>query len=287
MKSRWLYLILCFLAASPGVEGQGYTSPSGKLFIIGGGDRPPSLMKSLVATAGLQPGDYAVVLPMSSESPDTSFVYFKADLESVWPHSIVNFNFTPAKIHDKSWLDSLAHAKLVFITGGDQDRFMSAVLNTPVYNAIHDAFRNGATIAGTSAGAAAMSKYMITGNSLLDTAYRATFSRLRKDNLEIKEGLALLDKVIIDQHFIVRSRYNRLLSAIAKYPSFLCIGIDEETAIIVQGNRISVAGSGQVVVLQHPVDLKVTGKGLIKMKDIRFSVYTEGDVVEVRAGNRK
>jgi cyanophycinase len=279
MKSRWLSLVLCFLAASFVANAQGDTPPKGKLFIIGGGDRPPSLMRSLVSTAGLQPGDYAVVLPMSSGSPDTSFYYFKADLEPVWPHPIVNFNFTPGRTHHKPWLDSLAHAKLVFITGGDQDRFMSAVLNTPVYTAIHQAYQNGATIAGTSAGAAVMSKYMITGNSLLDTAYRATFNRLQQDNLEIKEGLALLDKVIIDQHFIVRSRYNRLLSALARYPTFLCIGIDEQTAIIVEGKRISVAGSGQVIVLRQPVDLKVTGKGLIKMKDVGFGVYTEGDVV--------
>jgi cyanophycinase len=48
--------------------------PSGKLFIIGGGDRPPRLMKALIEAADLKSGDYTVVLPMSSANPDTSFI---------------------------------------------------------------------------------------------------------------------------------------------------------------------------------------------------------------------
>jgi cyanophycinase len=251
--------------------------PKGKLFIIGGGDRPPSLMKSLVATAELSPTDYVVVLPMSSENPDTSYFYFKTDLEPVCKNKIVNFNFTKEKVNDKNWLDSLEHAKLIFITGGDQDRFMKIVLNTSVFNSIHTAYVNGSTIAGTSAGAAVMSQHMITGAELTDTTYRATFRKLQYNNIEIKEGLGLLTTAVIDQHFIVRSRYNRLLSAIAKYPSLACIGIDETTAIIVKANNVEVTGIGQVIVLQNPKDLKITTDGLIKINDLKFSIYTNGD----------
>src|SRR5436189_2145510 len=135
----------------------GNATAKGKLFIIGGGDRPPALLQSLLATAAMNKNDYVVVLPMSSAAPDTSYYYFKADLEPFCKNAIVNFNFTGAKVNDKDWLDSLEKAKLIFITGGDQDRFMDAVLNTPVYHAIHTAYANGATIAGTSAGAVVMS----------------------------------------------------------------------------------------------------------------------------------
>src|SRR4051794_25051208 len=110
---------------------------------------------------------------------------------------------------------------------------MRVVINTPVYKAIHAAYQNGATIAGTSAGAAVMSRYMITGKELVgDTTSNATFKKLRNKNIEFEEGLGLLQFDIIDQHFIVRSRYNRLLSALARFPAFTCIGIDEATAII-------------------------------------------------------
>ena len=93
----------------------------------------------------------------------------------------------------------------------------------------------------------------------------------------VAAGLGLLTNASIDQHFIVRSRYNRLLSAIAKYPDLTCIGIDEATAIIVTGNQVKVVGESQVVVMKRPVGLKVTDKGLIKMKDLSFSIYTSGD----------
>jgi cyanophycinase len=259
--------------------------PKGKLFIIGGGDRPPSLMKSLVKTAALGKEDYAVVLPMSGEEPDTSFFYFKADWDPVSANTVVNFNFTPKTINDKNRLDSLKKAKLIFITGGDQDRFMKVVLNTPVYTAIHDAYQNGATIAGTSAGAAVMSEHMITGNELTDTVYRPTFRKLVNNNIQFKTGLGLLNNAIIDQHFIVRSRYNRLLSAMAAFPSIACIGIDEETAIIVQGNTVKIAGTGQVIVMKNIIKLEVTGSGLIKFRDIDFGIYTGGD--EFLIGNKK
>ncbi|MEI9911965.1 MAG: hypothetical protein WDO71_21385 [Bacteroidota bacterium] len=63
----------------------------------------------------------------------------------------------------------------------------------------------------------------------------------------------------------------------ARYPSLSCIGIDEATAIIVQGNKVKVVGESQVVVMRKPDELKITSKGLITMKDIQFSIYTEGD----------
>jgi len=250
---------------------------SGKLFIIGGGDRPLSLMKSLMATAALGVKDYVVVLPMSSEEPDSAFRYFNEDFGRVSHNTIVDLNFTSATVNNERRLDSLRHARLIFITGGDQARFMKIVLNTPVCSAIQDAYINGSTIAGSSAGAAVMSKYMVTGNQITDTAYQSTFKKLRRDNIEIKDGLGLLTNAIVDQHFIVRSRYNRLISALAKYPSLTCIGIDEATAIIVHGNRVRVSGLGQVVVMRKPERLQFTSEGLIKLKDLHFSIYTDGD----------
>lgn len=250
----------------------------GNLFIIGGGDRPASLMQELVAASFLKRTDYIVLLPMSGLNADTSFYYFNQDMKPVCNNMIANLNFKASDVNNKKWLDSLENAKLIFISGGDQERFMKIVLNTPVYAAIHKAYQKGATISGSSAGAAVMSKLMITGNELVgDTTLKSTFRKLQDKNLDIKPGLDLLTNAIIDQHFVVRSRYNRLLSAIAKYPDLACIGIDESTAIIVSGNKVKVVGESQVIVMKRPVDLKVTEKGLIKMKDLQFSIYTNGD----------
>jgi len=221
--------------------------------------------------------DYMIVLPMSSAEPEASYESIKKQLIVASRNNIGSLNFNAENSDDKSLLDSLTKAKLIFITGGDQSRFMKAVLNTPVYAAIHQAYQNGATVAGSSAGAAVMSKHMITGNQLQDTTYAATFDKLWAGNIEFEEGLGLLESVIIDQHFLKRSRYNRLISALAKYPKFQCIGIDEGTAIIVQGKKITVAGQSQVLHISKPKKLKVNAKRLITMDDLRFSLYVEGD----------
>ncbi|MDZ4808437.1 MAG: cyanophycinase [Bacteroidota bacterium] len=256
-------------------------APKGNLFIIGGGDRPPALVQSLISTANLGKKDYIVILPMSSAEPDSSYYYIKEDLKPATKNIIANLNFTKATVNDSKWLDSLKHAKLIFITGGDQSRFMGVVLNTPVIAAIHHAYKNGATVAGTSAGAAVMSKQMITGNQLSADSSSATFRIIHTNNVELKEGLGLLETVVIDQHFVVRSRYNRLISVLAKYPSYTCIGIDEATAIIVQGKKITVVGESQVVVLSDPKNLLVK-KELIKINEMRFSLYTSGDTFQIK-----
>ena len=78
------------------------SSPKGKLFIIGGGNRPLSLMKSLLKTAAPGAKDYAVVLPMSSEEPDSSYYYFKEDFKQVSDRPLLNFNFTSQTVNNNT-----------------------------------------------------------------------------------------------------------------------------------------------------------------------------------------
>ncbi|MFT4152523.1 cyanophycinase [Parafilimonas sp.] len=258
-------------------------SQQGNLFIIGGGHKSKTLMQQLVATAQLRTDDYIAFLPMATTEPDTGYFYIKESFAEVCHNKVINFNFTKNDINKTAWLDSVKNAKLIYLGGGDQSRFMDIVLHTPIQSAIQTAYTNGATIAGTSAGAAMMAHYMITGNQLLgDTAYESTFPKLWNNNIEIKEGLSLLDSAIIDMHFIVRSRYNRLLTAIAAYPSLPCIGIDEGTAVIVHGNNAKVVGASQVIVFAHPQNLHVTKDGFIKFEDVQMSIYTEGDSFQLK-----
>lgn len=286
MKNKIHFFTVVFLlvsltnSAQAGKNGQN----NGKLFIIGGGSRSLDLMKTLIATAQLKPTDYIVVLPMSSEAPDTSFYYIKNDFQKVCANKIVQLNFTGALVNDKKWLDSLQQAKLVFITGGDQNRFMQIVLNTPVHKAIKIAYANGSTIAGTSAGAAVMSKEMITGNEYsADTIVTGSFKKIRTHLVEIKEGLGLITNAVIDQHFIVRSRYNRLLAVLSAFPSYPCIGIDEGTAIIVNGNKVMVTGVSQVIRLRLSVKPKnsIKENGIINMRNVQLDILSAGDEFEL------
>jgi cyanophycinase len=248
MKFNYNFLLVLHLFIYLGTSAQKSLAPKGNLFIIGGGSRSSSLMQSMITTTVLTKDDYIVVLPMSGEEPDSSFFYIAADLRKVCDNSITNLNFTTEKINDKAWLDSLQRAKLIFITGGDQNRFMKVVLHTPIHEAIKEAYQRGSTIAGTSAGAAVMSEQMITGNEITgDTTKPGSFRAIRYQMVEIKQGLGLVKSAVIDQHFVARSRYNRLLSVLAEFPRLLCIGIDEGTAIMIKNKRAVVYGDGQVI----------------------------------------
>jgi cyanophycinase len=252
-------------------------SNQGKLFIIGGGNRSDSLMKKMLAVSHLKKNDYIVVLPMASEEPDSSFFYFKNQIEKLTIHKIVMFNFDKSMLAQKKLIDSLQKAKLIFISGGDQNRFMDVVNNTTVYSAIHKAYKNGSTIAGTSAGAAVMCEQMITGNQKLDTNYSATFNKIQYNNLETKQGLALIKNAIIDQHFLKRNRYNRLVTAMVEFPTYVCIGIDEGTAIIVHNRQIEIAGESEVVVLKNINGISKSKKNnLVGIKKLEISVYYDG-----------
>lgn len=254
----------------------------GKLFIIGGGTRSAELTKQMLATAQLGRHDYIAVLPMSSGEKDTSFYYFKRSVDSLCSNAVVNLDFTKADVNNAQRLDSLAKAKLIYITGGQQTRFMNIVLNTPVFDKIHEAYRNGATIAGTSAGAAVMSEQMITGKNTITDSSKNIPYRLYAENTEVAKGLGLLKSVIIDQHFIARSRYNRLLSLLYRFPKHTGIGIDESTAIIVDGKKVTVAGEGQVVVFADPKGLSLTPGGMIRYEHLKTSIYVAGDVFTIR-----
>ncbi|MEZ7497131.1 cyanophycinase [Flavobacterium sp. Arc3] len=249
-------------------------SPKGKLFIIGGGDRSDNLLTHLLSISELNTKDYIAILPMSSEEPDSSYIYINNQLKKLTSNPVVMLNFDKTKALNQKWTDSLQKAKLIFITGGDQTRFMNIVNNTPIKTAIHHAYQNGSTIGGTSAGAAVMCEHMITGNQKLNKEYSGTFDNIKYDNLETSEGLGLVKNVIIDQHFLKRSRYNRLLSALVEFPTHIGIGIDESTAIIVRNNEIEVTGESEVIVVKNPKGIKKYKKNnLISIENLEMSIY--------------
>lgn len=152
------------------------------------------------------------------------------------------------------------NASLVFFTGGDQLRITSVLGGTPLYKTIKQRYENGCIFVGTSAGASVMSDTMIVTGPDEESP--------RKCTLKMAPGLGFIKEVIIDQHFAQRGRIGRLLVGMAENPQSLGIGIDEDTAIIVnESAKFKVIGSGAVYVLdgrnitysnvseQHPDDI--------------------------------
>ncbi len=134
---------------------------------------------------------------------------------------------------------ALDDATGVFLTGGSQVKLAQNIVGTPVGEAIVRAYERGAVVAGTSAGASIMSRYMISlGEEGLTPRQRAS---------QISAGLGLVEDVIIDQHFDQRGRYGRLMSMVAASPNLLGMGIDENTAAEIRDGRVmTVIGAGAI-----------------------------------------
>lgn len=248
----------------------------GQLFIIGGGKRPTDMIKKLVELAKLDKEGYGIILPMSSAEHDSAIFYAKIQFSDLGLNNVTGINFLKDQAATQQQLDSLKGASMIYISGGDQNKFMDIVHNTPIEAAIKEAYKNGSIIAGTSAGAAVMSKMMITGNELKYSKYEETFSHIESDNIELNEGLGLVETAIIDQHFVKRSRYNRLLSAVIEHPDKVGIGIDESTAIIVKGDSAEVVGNAQVILFRNPNNSKKNQEELLGADNLSIDVLLPG-----------
>ena len=275
----FLLPLLCLIGFGQAGFSQNVSlAPAGKLFIIGGGKRPPALVQAMVDAAGLDTAGYAIILPMASGEPDSAAYYgIRQFTELGLPAERFRAYHFEKGAYPQAAVDSLRGARLIYITGGDQNRFMDVVLGSPVYDAIQEAYRNGATIADTSAGAAVMSRQMITGNELKRPEYTGDFRTIQAENIEIKEGLGLLPNAIVDQHFIYRMRMNRLISVSLEFPGLACIGIDESTALLVEGDSATVVGDSQVILLRTPGNRAKTQNGLLGGRGLDLSVLLPGE----------
>ena len=137
--------------------------------------------------------------------------------------------------------DPLKTATAVWISGGSQQRIADAYLNTPVEAELYNLIARGGIIGGSSAGAAIQSKVMISGG---------------RAEPHLETGFDLLENAIIDQHFLKRNRWSRLINAIRANPKLVGFGIDEDTAIVIQGNQYQVVGDSYVMRVQM-VDGKI------------------------------
>lgn len=136
----------------------------------------------------------------------------------------------------------VGQADLIWFGGGDQSRLMHELDRAELIDAIRERRQAGATIGGTSAGAAVMSEVMIAGYS----GRRGTPEGQRP---EIARGLGLWPEAIVDQHFLRRDRIGRLVHAVQQDSDRVGVGIDESTAVIVEGGVFEVVGTSDVIVI--------------------------------------
>lgn len=217
----------------------------GSLFAIGGAEaklRRRAVLRAFVAAAGGACARIAVVPSASSLGPEVVEVY-QAVFTALGAASVVTARpESRAAAQDPALAATLDDATGVFMTGGNQLKLSGFIIGTPFADAIHAAYRRGAAVGGTSAGASILAEHMI--------AFGTGGSTPKQRMSQLSVGLGLLRGTVIDQHFEQRNRYGRLLSLVAQSPSLLGIGVDEDTAAVVRdGDQLEVVGRGAVTIV--------------------------------------
>lgn len=220
------------------------TQTHGKLLVIGGAEDREGECVILKEFVKLAKGPRAriVVMTVATDHPEESFADYKKVFQKMGVDDVKLVDVSAREDADSvRAAELLEEATGVFFTGGDQLHITSLLGGTPLHEILHKRFEKGLVLAGTSAGAAMMSNSMFIRGRSEDTP--------RFGGMELGPGMDFLRGALIDTHFSQRGRIGRLLTAVAHYPQDLGLGVDENTAMIVQGQEFEVIGEGSVTVV--------------------------------------
>lgn len=182
----------------------------------------------------------------------------------------------------QSSIDLVKNADCVMFSGGNQSNITNKIGGTTIHEILMDRYINeeGFVIAGTSAGAMAMSNEMISGGSASEAFFKGAVSMYK--------GLGLIPELIIDTHFIKRGRFGRQSEAVAKFPNLIGIGLAEDTGMIIKnGKDCTVIGSGMAIVfdgraLTHNNE-KILEEGIpMTIANLKVHVLSNGDQFDIK-----
>lgn len=160
----------------------------------------------------------------------------------------------PARARDAAFARGFRACGGVWFTGGDQSRIVDVLrpggASTPAFDEILAVWKRGAVVGGTSAGAAIMSDPMIGGGDPAEALAHGVTADERGKGVWVRDGLGFLEGGLSDQHFLARSRLPRILAVLAEQSSFRYgAGVDEDTALVVDGTRAFIAGASSVAIV--------------------------------------
>jgi cyanophycinase len=236
LKKALLSLSLLLLLLSVSAQ-----AASQRLLLVGGGNLPREAVTRFVAWAG-GAQSRILIITWATELPDETYQDMVQDLSAEHPGGFLWSRTAPKTPEAKAeFLAMLPKASAVFFSGGDQMQLFEVIDDDKILYALQSRYVAGVPFAGTSAGTAIMSSIAIEGGDLEVIDGRA---------VPTHRGLGLLQDIIVDQHFIRRSRENRLFGLVLLHPEYLGLGIDEDTAIAIEDGRYGeVVGPGDVMLV--------------------------------------
>lgn len=250
---------------------------NGKLIIIGGAEDKEG-RKEILKNVSLEvKGNegFLTIATLATEYPKEAWDKYKKVFKELGVKNLQVLDISSRRdSFDEANLKIVRESSIIFFTGGDQLRITSLVGGTPLFNEIEKAFTRGCALVGTSAGASVMSSTMIVKGDDEKSP--------RKCTLKMAPGFGFIKNVIIDQHFAQRGRIGRLLAGIAQNPETLGIGIDEDTAIVVDKDNIKVIGNGAVYFVDG-ADLTFSNvsekyqEEILSMYNVKMHILTSGN----------
>jgi cyanophycinase len=173
----------------------------------------------------------------------------------------------------------LEEAQCIMFSGGDQSKIVQHIGNTRFHKILQERYeKERFVIAGTSAGAMAMSLEMIAGGNITESLFRGA--------VNLKKGMGFIPELIIDTHFIKRGRFGRLTEAVAAFPHLIGMGLSEDTGAIIKDNCFTVIGSGMVIIfdggkLSHNKRDILEDNLPLSMIDLTVHVLAIGDKFDI------
>jgi cyanophycinase len=261
---------LALALATALLGGGGEAVAQGALVAAGGGPTVPEIAERALALAGGAGKARVLIVPQASSDPEAG------EASATFWREAGAANVAVLDLAERAAaLAALRAADLIWIPGGDQNDLVRVLAAARLVDALVERHRAGAVVGGTSAGAAALSAVMLTGE--------ADLGRIAPGRTGTADGLGLWPGVIVDQHVLARRRLNRLIAAVLDRPDLVGVGVDESTAVIVTGSRIEVVGRGQAVV----VDARAASERAARpgepsaAKDVRLHVLRPGMTLDL------
>ncbi len=224
-----------------------------------------------------------VVIPTASSIPVEVGENYMSAFTTLGCKNVTVLNIRSIKDSEKEEsIQLIKNADCIMFSGGDQSKITNRIGGTTIHDILLDRYKNeeGFVIAGTSAGAMAMTNEMIAGGSPREAFIKGAVTMYK--------GLGLIPELIIDTHFIQRGRFGRVSEAVAKFPNLIGFGLAEDTGMIIKnGNDCTVIGSGMVIVfdghkLTHNNE-KVLDEGTpMTIANLTVHVLSNGDQYSIK-----
>ena len=228
--------------APAGVAAQAVGPARGALVLVGGAMRDPAIVERFVQLAG-GPEAPIVVIPTAGggETYDQYYPGLRAFRDAGATDLTVLHTTDRAVADAPAFSAPLRRARGVWFPGGRQWRLADAYLDTRVQEELAGVLRRGGVVGGSSAGATILGSYLVRGDTATNTIMMG----------DHEVGFGFLRDTAIDQHLLRRNRQFDLIEVIEAQPHLLGIGLDEDTAIVVQGDQFEVMGRSYVVIYDH------------------------------------